>query len=115
MPNTAADLAGRTARLKTAGEQKCHEGVVCIFLPAEHTHAERWQWFVPTQKDVFTPIAEDLRDSTLPEGNEENPDESKNPFEGTDIPTLKRIFPNLPIPIIIDLKPGSSSSSAPSQ
>lgn len=104
MPERTEDFAGRVARLHQefpvpSRQPKCHEDIVCAFLPNTKTTTVTWQLFLPTVTVNVTAIADRLKALTLPAS------ESKNPYINAPSPLLKRLFPNLPLPIDIDLSP----------
>ncbi len=99
MPERKEDNAGRVARLRTEGPKSdCFEDVLCYILPPEKNVFATWQWFMPKGPGAdFTGIADDIKSQTLPE-------EDQNPYQAT-METLKKIFPNITLPIPVDPLP----------
>lgn len=112
-PNRMEDFAGRTARLgqefPDPRKPPCHEGIVCIFLPAENIVKTSWQWFMPTlSTDWINTIADSVRTSlpTVPDAVRETSEQDKfNPYENVTYFTLERIFPAFTLPVQIKLAP----------
>ncbi|HRH92902.1 MAG TPA: hypothetical protein PKV72_00030 [Candidatus Peribacteria bacterium] len=104
MPERKEDYAGRIIRV---GEEypdpedppPCKEDVVCIHLPTDIFKSWKWQWFVPKLEAGLTDIAYQMRDLTLP------PNENENPFLEANVELLKRLFPNMTLPMDIKLEP----------
>lgn len=97
MPIRMEDAAGRVARRNEdfpTNPPACAEDVICYFLPPEMRTTTTWQWFMPNVTGGnFTNAAAVLRDQTLPESEE------KNPYVNASTDTLRRIFPDLNLPI----------------
>lgn len=107
MPQRTEDMAGRVARRNLdfpdpAKPPKCHEDVVCYFLPPEVTKQTSWQWFMPTTTGGnFNALADQMKTMTLP------PDD-QNPYLNSPPDVLKRIFSKLQFPQKYDLSPAPS-------
>lgn len=106
MPERMEDYAGRVARRNEDfpnpnDPPRCHEDVICYFLPPERTIITTWQWFMPQSAATgdFDSLADQLRDMTLPD------DEDENPYEDASVSTLRRLFPKLPLPLEFKLVP----------
>lgn len=117
-PNRMEDYAGRTGRLgqdfpDPRNPPECHEGILCIFLPAETTEKTSWQWFMPTlSNDFINSIADTVRRSLpdVPVADRNTAEQNKyNPYENVTYATLERMFPALTLPIRIKLVPDPPS------
>lgn len=104
MPQREDDYAGRVLRLMEEfppdDPPKCHEDVLCYFLPKETRTVTNWQWFMPDIRGGnFTRLGAELRAQTLPAT------ENTNPYYGASRETLQRFFPlmNLPITTKLDV------------
>ncbi len=103
-PERMEDYAGRALRLEEEGFRdasgKCHEDVVCYFLPPEEVTTVSWQWSVPrTDRAPLTNKATEIRELSLPPADAT---EDRNPFTAS-LPTLRRLFPDVNLPVLIDL------------
>lgn len=105
MPGRSEDFAGRVARRTEDFPDyppPCHEDVVCYFLPPERQSVTTWQWFMSDETGGdFTGLANELRDLTLPDNEEDNP------YAGAPVHVLQRLFPLLDLPIETVLHPPS--------
>lgn len=102
LPNRYEDFSGRASRLRAefpeSEKPECTEDLICAFLPSEKTTTVEWQLFLPEVDTDFTEIRNTMQSMTLP-----SPDQ--NPYEHAPFPILERLFPNLPLPVRIDLLP----------
>ncbi len=107
MPQRTEDMAGRVARRNQdfpdpALPPKCHEDVVCYFLPPEITRQTTWQWFMPTTAGGnFNNIADQMETMTWPDADDHNP------YLNSPRDVLKRIFSDIDLPLQFTLNAAS--------